>query len=335
MTGLNITPMQDSLAQEPELGLLRAELAAQNYKKAFALADDFLILRRDQRGIDLLAAAFKSCPGAHKPPNSPWGNFFSFCLIEDAGDEVKAGHALEKFADLPKPYAWMRYYRGSFRLHRKADLSALSDFRAAAKSAPDMWKARAYEAEILLCRGSLPKALAVFDELLEELQMGAHAEALAWRGALQLWAGEYSDAFDDLNRAVELTTQYAVGWRAGALVKLGRAKQALADLFQVDPSDQEARVWRAEALRALGRKKEALLELAPLIGDSPIPNFWAQANAALAGGDAQKLYAAVDPKIRAFIRLNDPLKFFARGLELGKGLRVPDRYLGAIWMRKQ
>ena len=108
------------------------------------------------------------------------------------------------------------------------------------------------------------------------------AQALAWQGEMDLWLGDYSRALKHTTRACALGAPFAGGWRGAALLKLGRRKEALAQLDEAlrrYPNDHEARLWRAEAKRKLGRSREALEDLGTVTRQHRV---WILFNSALA-----------------------------------------------------
>jgi tetratricopeptide (TPR) repeat protein len=177
---------------------------------------------------------------------------------------------------------------------------------------------------------------------------------LTWSGEILLWLGRYREALSRFDEAVRLGGRtFVFGWRGAARLKLGDARGALEDLDrarELDSKDFEAMVWRGEAYRVLGRHAEALRELDAAVARSP-GSCWGYFNRGLvraALGDEAGLAAdlAMVPKDiilflrrRLGLRQDRPLRpkdmrrILAAGLDLGRGIRRTESYLGRLWMR--
>ena len=176
----------------------------------------------------------------------------------------------------------------------------------------------------------------------------SRASFLAWRGALELWTGEYEAAVKDLDIAARMDNPDALCWRGGALCQLGKLQESKRDLdrlLTIDPHDPEGLVWRGEVNRLLGRFPESLKDLADVIaisGDKP----WAHINRALVLLEQQDLDGAYKDFARMYLsreNLNhlekSPLtaaklkKLLAAAMKAGRGCRRSDPHLNIGWMR--
>ena len=176
----------------------------------------------------------------------------------------------------------------------------------------------------------------------------SRASFLAWRGALELWSGEYALAVSDLDIAARLDNPDALCWRGGALAKLGKldeSKRDLDRLLTLDPRDPEGLVWRGEVNRLLGRIPESLQDLADVIsisGDKP----WAHVNRALIYLEQKDLAGAYKDFARLYLDHQDidrltqsPFtaarlkKLLDAALKAARGCRRSDPHLNIGWMR--
>ncbi len=206
------------------------------------------------------------------------------------------------------------------------------------RSRPD-WKAYGYLAEALLCLQRRAAATAAMGRALDGAPPQERGQALAWAAEHDLWLGRYGRAVKRCEAALDLGSEHALCWKGGALVKLGRAKEALAALEKClagRPNDREALVWKAEAQRNLGRDREALKTLSRE-GEST----WGLVNMALARhgiGDRAGLaadWARLPGTLLAYLRartgISDRPGLLRKGLDLAKGFRRDD-YDQAVWM---
>lgn len=277
-----------------------------------------------------------------------WPRALLFCIYEGLSRWIDLQRVADGLRRLPGSLGWMRFYLGAYRLKVEARYEeARGELREAFSAEPGMWKARAYLAEIALCRGLEDQAFAEFDAALEAAAGPGRAEALAWRGALRLWQGDYRGALKDLDPAAAEGVPFSRGWRGAAKLRLGREDEALEDLnagLSEAEGDDEARVWRAELYRGQGRPRECIQELGAVL-ERDGTNFWARANRGLALGamgrraEGELEFAALSSRVRRFLRQGaaaEPeggrLALLERGLERGRGLRRSDRYLEPIWM---
>ncbi len=217
--------------------------------------------------------------------------------------------------------------------------------RALLAGAPDYWWLQCRMAEAIMARGDVPGGLREF----ERAAAGASGErarraVTTWHGAALLWAGRYRAALKKLDEGAALGTKIWVNcWRGAARLKLGNIRGAMSDLdaaIAADPQDLEAYVWRGEARRLAGRHAQALRDLDRALALDP-KYAWACVNRALARGALgdEKGFAA------DFARVPADLLAAARGprseralletaLVRAKGVRRPERYLDALWMRR-
>lgn len=274
----------------------------------------------------------------------PWAPYYRADLR--GPEELRWFGALEAFPK--RRYAWMGAKAGLASLCAGRFEEAEARLRAALAWKTADWRTRGFLAEALLCLRRPAGAFAEMDRARREAPADEAGQAVAWRGALDLWLGRYAPALRRFDEALRLGAPYALSWKGAALVKLGRPAEALAILDEALarwPRDLEAYVWRAEAKRALGRPREALADLAEpaLAGDgraTPIW-LWALVNRALAKaalGDRAGLkadFAAIPAEIRAYIRRRsgreDMVGVLEAGLELSRGFRR-EEYKQAIWM---
>lgn len=263
-------------------------------------------------------------PKLRKLPASPWRSYYLGSLLGEAG--------LTELDDIPRTPRWgwtgMKLGRELTMAGRPAE--AITAFERALWHKPKDWWNEGFVAEAFLCLGKEKEALAAGDRAVrrsgEEL-----ADALAWRGELNLWLGHYERALEDLDHALRLGAPYALCWRAGALLKLGRVEEALKELeasLADNPDDREALVWKGEALRLLGREDEALKTL------KGVPGAFAAINRALAG-PLEREYSRLDPVVKDAVEGwgGSKRERLERALQTAKGFRRDDhRHL--IWLRR-
>jgi len=278
--------------------------------------------------------------------DSPWKEFCLSSLKWGAGTDLEALRLLHRGSLFSPRYFWMRYNIAEILL-RRLDLYDLAraEIQAVVMKSPWLWEARCLWAETLMSLGH-PDPLKAVRAVTVPAQ--AHASFLAWRGALELWSGEYALAIEDLDIAAGFDNPDALCWRGGALAKLGRLEESKRDLDRLlvlDPRDPEGLVWRGEVNRLLGRIPEALQDLADVIaiqGDKP----WAHVNRALirleqddlveAYKDFARLYMEhreVDAITRSPFPAGRLRALLEAALAAARGCRRSDPHLNAGWMR--
>lgn len=90
--------------------------------------------------------------------------------------------------------------------------------------------------------------------------------------------GQYPEALDSFNQAIELQPDYQEAWvfRGVVLIHLQRYQEALSSCNQaleIKPNDSEAWTFRGAALYNLGRKQEAYLSYEKALGKKE-PSPW-------------------------------------------------------------
>ena len=237
-------------------------------------------------------------------------------------------------------YGWMRLEAAKERLLAHDLAAALASFRAAAASSePPHWMALCHAGETEVVLGRAAAGLRTFARAEAAAPPASKGAALAWRGEMLCWLGRYEEGLTALREGASRGAQYAHGWTGGALLKLGRAAEALPQLdraLAVSPWDEESRCWRAECLLALGRPREALAESEKALDESrsPSPVFprvlRGLARAALgdhrgAGADS----AAVRRRLR--LRAGDAEGVLRGVLERSRGARR-EGYVMKLWL---
>ncbi len=322
--------------------------AGQAYADAFRKIDPLLdseptATYRKLRDLWLIAQ-FRREESAALP--SPWKEFCLSSLEWGAGRDLEAIKLLDRASLVSPRYFWMRYYIAEILL-RRLDLYELAreEIQAVVMKCPWLWEARCLWAENLMAVGHPDPLKAVRAITVPEQ---SRASFLAWRGALELWWGEYALAVKDLDIAANLDNPDALCWRGGALCRLGKlaeSKRDLDRLLTLDPKDPEGLVWRGEVNRLLGRWPEALKDLEDVIaisGDKP----WAHANRALLHLERKDLLAAYKDFARLYMNHGEIAEiakspFTAARLkrllgdlfDAGRGCRRSDPHLNAGWMR--
>lgn len=274
---------------------------------------------------------------------SPWREYCLASLAWGAGRELEALTLLDSVGK--GRFYFFRYYVAEILL-RRLDLYKLArtEIQAVAVKCPWLWEARCLWAENLMALGHADP-LKVVRGTVSVPESGKSA-FLAWRGALELWWGEYDAAVKDLDTAAALDNPDALCWRGGALCRLGRLQESKRDLdrlLTIDPHDPEGLAWRGELRRLLGDRKGARKDLDDLISISGTKP-WALVNRALlsleendldgAWRDFHSLYlnhgAAADaPRPFSPADLKSSLENLLR---LGRGCRRSDPHLNAGWM---
>ena len=193
-------------------------------------------------------------------------------------------------------YGWMLMENAKRRLYAADLTGAVKLFETVARSTePESWMARCLAGEALVCDGKAAKALAAFDAAERAAPEFEKGNVMAWRGEMRLWLGQYAEALSDLDAALTRSAQYAHCWKGGTLVALGRYDEALPVLeraIAISPWDAEAKIWRAEALLRLGRPREALAQSAEAEGEVGPPSLYCSVLRGLARralGDANGL----------------------------------------------
>lgn len=342
----------------PRLAELRGALLGRRWREAFDKAEECLAARRDQCAFEEIFNALTGLPPAIRPAlpelrslarrdsASPWPRFVLFGVCEGLRSRLDLSRAAEGLRRVPRSHAWMKYFLGMYELKSRDRLGdAARAFREALAGGPGPWKARAYLAEIALCRGRAAEAFAGLDPVVRADGWDV-GEALAWRGSLRLWHGDYRAALEDLDAAAAREAPFALGWRGAAKLQLGRTEEALEDLdacLRRREEDDEARVWRSELHRRMGRPRDCLRDLDRVLDEESEVNFWARANRGLAlaalgeRAAGERELARLPPGLKAWLRRRAgtgaaPLALLEAGLRLGRGLRRPDPYLQAVWM---
>ncbi len=319
-----------------------------SYAEAFRKIDPLLdseptVTYRKLRDM-MLKAEFRPEESAALP--APWREFCLASLAWAGGRDLEALKLLDTGSKTSPRYFWMRYYIAEILL-RRLDLYDLArvEIQAVVMKCPWLWEARCLWTENLMAVGH-PDPLKAVRNITVPAQ--SHASFLAWRGALQLWWGEYELAVKDLDIAAGMDNPDALCWRGGALARLGRlpeSKRDLDRLLTLDPHDPEGLVWRGEVNRLLGRLPEALKDLADVIaisGDKP----WAHVNRALVHLERKDLLEAYKDFARLYLDHHElaairksPFTaaklrgFLEAALKAGRGCRRSDPHLNAGWMR--
>lgn len=292
----------------------------------------------------MLKAQFRRAESEKLP--SPWKEFCLSSLEWAAGNDLEAIRLLDRGSKAGPRYFWMRYYIAEILL-RRLDLYDLArnEIQAVVIKCPWLWEARCLWTENLMAVGHPDPLKAVRNVTVPE---SSHASFLAWRGALEMWWGEYALAVKDLDISAGMDNPDALCWRGGALCRLGRlaeSKRDLDRLLTIDPVDPEGLVWRGEVNRLLGRVPEALKDLADVIaisGDKP----WAHVNRAMIELDRGDLDAAYKDFARLYLDHQElaalgKSPFTAKKMkellkatfDAGRGCRRSDPHLNIGWMR--
>lgn len=211
--------------------------------------------------------------------------------------------------------------------------------------APEYWWFQCRMAEALMASGDVPGGLREFARA-EASAAGERARraVTTWHGAALLWAGRYRAALKKLDEGAALGARIWVNcWRGAARLKLGDARGAIAELdaaLEADPEDLEAWLWRGEAHRLAGRPAKALPDLDRALALDP-KYAWARVNRALARGalgDEKGFtadFARVPADLLAAERASKGKRaLLEAALARAKGVRRPERYLDAMWMRR-
>lgn len=262
-----------------------------------------------------------------------------------AGDYASALRAFDRLPALsPRRYGWMRFPAGLAALYTLDFDRALKEFSAAAAADVSRVTSMGRLAEVLVCSGRAAEGLKKIREAQKISPLWARAGLLAWEGQLLLFAGKYKAALKPLSEGGRLGDDAAWCWRGAALARLGRIKEALADLdraVELFPTDREARIWRAETLRRAGRAGAALADIENVLEHGH--NNWAYLNRALLRGGAgdkkgmRADFLRVDPEIRRFlagkVKDGDIRTMAETACALAMGDRRDEKYFSSIWLR--
>lgn len=283
----------------------------------------------------------------------PYRTFFRGVLLFNSGRNESALSEFGRLPDLPpERYGWMRFPEGWARLYACDYGRALNAFRQSARSEMSRIPSMGRIAEIHICTGR--RALG-FAELRKALKTAPAREIPglhAWEGEMRLFTGDYRAAVKALTEGARLGDDVAFCWRGAAYAKLGRFREALADLdkaVKLFPTDLEARVWRGETLRLAGEYSRALEDLDRVIA-SHGDHMWAYFNRALvrhALGDNKGMtedFNKIDGAVIRFLERKlsaggrkgagpGRMRFLLEeGCRLAMGNRRDDEYYYPVWM---
>ncbi len=154
---------------------------------------------------------------------------------EALGDRVGALHDLDRALLLEPADLNIRLRRAETLVQAERYAEAEADLRVVLEAAPGQaiaLHARYTWGQVLVAQGDREGALALYDELVRL----APGEAKAWcnRGLVRNGLGEHEAAMADLSHALSLDPSLvmAYGARAQALIALGRAPEACADIVK-------------------------------------------------------------------------------------------------------
>jgi len=317
-------------------------MAGATYERLEGLLGVFEALGAEERFLRGLRRLRKGRPAG------PWPRFVRVFLLYRYGLKGESVDGLLRGLRVDGGRDWMRFVLAKVRLHFHCDYAgAEADFVSALESVPALWHARAYTAEVALCRGDKARCFEMMDALVRGLGGIRAEEARAWRGEMYLWLGRRREAVRDLSQAARGNAPMARCWLGAVYYRLGEPERGLKELNVVlkeNAGDLEAMMWRGEVLRVLGRDAAARKDLESVLAREP-NYFWAEANLGLilaSQGDAQgfrRAYNAVPKPV---------LRYFAgtagkgtpkgpgllkAGLEARHGVRRFDHYLYPIWMK--
>ena len=216
-----------------------------------------------------------------KTPHKIWVHFYRMILYDLLAAPPAwqdAAKHVEKL--MMNRYRWMHAFIGQFHLFRGEWQKAISHFQTALPSFPKIWKIHCLLGEAKLGLGNPVEAMMEFDKAVVASE--GHNDALAWRGEINLWLGNYQAAMNNLEASVRLKSTLAFCWLGGVLVKLKKYRKALKNLdlaIYYDPFDAEAYTWRAEAKCHLRQCEAALEDINKAIRLSR--GIWAYFNRAL------------------------------------------------------
>lgn len=274
---------------------------------------------------------------------SPWREYCLASLEWGAGRDLDALALLDSVGK--GRFYFFRYYVAEILL-RRLDMYKLAraEIQAVAAKCPWLWEARCLWAENLMAVGHADP-LKVVRGTVSVPESGKSA-FLAWRGALELWWGEYDAAVKDLDAAAAMDNPDALCWRGGSLCRLGKLQESKRDLdrlLTIDPHDPEGLAWRGELRRLLGDRKGALKDLDDLIAISGTKP-WALVNRALIRLEEKDLdgawrdFASLYLNHREAASSKNPMsapemkKNLEMALKLARGCRRSDPHLNAGWM---
>jgi tetratricopeptide (TPR) repeat protein len=280
--------------------------------------------------------------------------FFRGVLLFNAGRNESALREFGRLPDLPpERYGWIRFPEGWARLYACDYRGALDAFRQSAKSEMSRIPSMGRIAEIHICTGRPALGFAELRKALKTAPVREIPGLYAWEGEMRLFTGDYRAALKALTEGARLGDDVAFCWRGAAYAKLGRFKEALADLdkaVKLFPTDLEARVWRGETLRLSGKYRRALEDLDRVIA-SRGNYMWAYFNRALvrhALGDNKGMkedFDKIDGDVIRFLEKElhaggqetaGPARMrrlLEEGCRLAMGNRRDDEYYYPIWMR--
>ncbi|MCX5795647.1 MAG: tetratricopeptide repeat protein [Elusimicrobia bacterium] len=287
-------------------------------------------------------------------------HWFAYCravLLDQLGRKREALAERRAVSRRPESrYCWMQQVFVLPLLSLEDFASVIAVSRRILRHSPRNWWVRCRTAEALLAAGRAGEGRRELEEAQRLAAEAERPEVLTWYGEVLLWQGRYREALAKFDESVRLGGQtFVYGWRGAARLKLGDLHGALADLDrarELDRKDFETLVWRGEAYRLLGRHAEALRELDAAVARAP-GSCWGYFNRGLvraALGDREGLAADLGmiPKdITAFLRRRlglrqdrplsprDMSRLLAAGLDLARGIRRTESYLGRLWMRRR
>lgn len=284
---------------------------------------------------------------------SPWAYYYRGLLRGAEGFDWEGNLAelsyLERLSKFQASrYGWMNVRAGQAFLLAGRHRKAAKLLEKALRCRPVDWPLHAYRAEVFLCQDKPARALAEMDRAFALAPRAEKGKVLGWRGEIELWRGNYDEAFRLADAACAQGADFAFCWRGAAKLKQGYPRKALRYLdraIEKIPSDLESRVWRGEARRELGMFRQALSDL------NRVPDWiWGRWNRALvyaALGDEKRLRKeflslpgyAVDyarEKIgisgRRALSADEMKRILSAGLEMSRGFRR-NGYRQAVWIK--
>lgn len=290
---------------------------------------------------------------AGKRTGFPWAGFYAVVLRRSMGLPPRAGPFLPAGSRLGARYRWMLLEEGRVRLEAEDFSGAIENLKRSLKGPkPADWKAFAFLGEAYACLGKRAACLSAFSRGAARAPAAEKSGALAWKGLMHLWFGEFRAALKVLSRAVDGEGRYAFCWRGAALLRLGKIREALKDFdraLELKAWDLEAWNWRAEAKRLSRDCSGALKDLERAAAISP-DDPWMRINRALvmnARGEFSRMrreFFRLDSALVSYLRVRlkappgplsdrDILRLLKGALKLNHGNRRALGYQARAWMR--
>ncbi len=266
--------MEEAARRSPQAGILawlgEAYRVNARYREALAAlgraiaADPAFLYSYEWRGRLLLMLGRPRAAMADLEANIKADRRHYFAPAFRGEANFKLGRYREAVEDFERAYpldprlTWNPRVREGERPGSREEALRLDLDAAVARRPRDAW-ALAFRGR---CRATMGDAGGAFQDLTLALDLAPLAFAFAWRGYCRMSLGKDAPALEDFRRAG--THRWARAWSGQALLRLGRAREALrafdSATAAADPHLAVVCDWAAGALESMGRTRAAAVQ---------------------------------------------------------------------------